>query len=373
MNILFLVFHGFNPSNGISKKISYQINALKDLGHNVYLCYFSSDENGYKTRWIDDVPLIQYGSGLKGKILKRIEFDSIAQYSIQHKIEFVYMRSDHNANPFTINMIRKMKKAGIRVVMEIPTYPYDHEDDILLKNLELFIDKCFRCQLAKQLYRIVTFTGYEWIFGVKTIQISNGIDFSQIKMKQQINDTTNEFHLIGVAEIHLYHGFDRLIKGLQDYYANNPEYKVYFHLVGNFFGNQEKKSILSLLKQDPQLHPYVILHGAKHGEELDILYEKADMAIGSLARHRSGITDIKTLKNREYAARGLSFIYSETDSDFDQMTYVLKVPANETPIDILKIIKFYKQQKSSPKEIRNSISSLSWKEQMKKVIDQAID
>mgnify|MGYP000644641746 CR=1 FL=1 len=42
------------------------------------------------------------------------------------------------------------------------------------------------------------------------------------------------------------------------------------------------------------------------------MFEQADFAIGSLGRHRSGITHIKTLKNREYAARGLAFTYSET-------------------------------------------------------------
>ena len=372
MNILFLVFHGFNPANGISKKISYQIDALRELGHEVHLCHFSSDENGYKTRWVDDMPIRKYGNGLKGKILKRIEFDSIAQYAIQNRIEFVYMRSDHNANPFTIRMARKMKEANIRIVMEIPTYPYDHEDNIPLKNMELLIDKCFRRQLAKQLHRIVTFTEYEQIFGIDTIRISNGIDFSRIKLKQHRNDTIHELHLIGVAEIHLYHGFDRLILGLLNYYANDPEYKVYFHLVGDFFGQQEENSILPLLRHDTRLSQYVILHGAKHGEELDALFENADMGIGSLARLRSKITRIKTLKNREYAARGLPFIYSEIDNDFEDKPYILKVSADESPIDIPRIISFYKQQKYSPEEIRHSIQDLSWKTQMERVL-KAID
>ncbi len=372
MNILFLVFHGFNPANGISKKISYQIDALRELGHEVHLCHFSSDENGYKTRWVDDMPIRKYGNGLKGKILKRIEFDSIAQYAIQNRIEFVYMRSDHNANPFTIRMARKMKEANIRIVMEIPTYPYDHEDNIPLKNMELLIDKCFRRQLAKQLHRIVTFTEYEQIFGIDTIRISNGIDFSRIKLKQHRNDTIHELHLIGVAEIHLYHGFDRLILGLLNYYANDPEYKVYFHLVGDFFGQQEENSILPLLRHDTRLSQYVILHGAKHGEELDALFENADMGIGSLARHRSKIPRIKTLKNREYAARGLPFIYSEIDNDFEDKPYILKVSADESPIDIPRIISFYKQQKYSPEEIRHSIQDLSWKTQMERVL-KAID
>ena len=53
----------------------------------------------------------------------------------------------------------------------------------------------------------------------------------------------NELHLIGVAEIHFWHGFDRLIKGLKEYYAHNPGYKVYFHIVGNLFGERERQEI----------------------------------------------------------------------------------------------------------------------------------
>ena len=68
------------------------------------------------------------------------------------------------------------------------------------------------------------------------------------------------------------------------------------------------------------------------GKELDELFDLADFAIGSLARHRSHIDKIKTLKNREYAARGIPFIYSETDEDFDRMPYILKAPADESAI-----------------------------------------
>ena len=40
---------------------------------------------------------------------------------------------------------------------------------------------------------------------------------------------------------------------------------------------------------------------------------------------RQGIYNIKTLKNREYAARGFGFVYSETDDDFDRMPYTLSL------------------------------------------------
>lgn len=366
MKALFLVYHGFSEYNGISKKIHYQVDALKACGLQMHICYLS-ESNGNKCRMIDNNILCDYGHGFKSKIFKRIEFNSIADYTIKENIQFVYIRSDHNASPFTIKMVKKMRKAGICVVMEIPTYPYDNEKPSSSRRLQRFVDKYFRKSLAKNLCRIITFSDYNNIFGTPTIQISNGVDFSKIKLKQQINDTSQELHMIGVAEIHYWHGFDRLVRGLVEYYKNNPDYKVFFHIVGNFFGEREKNDIIPLIKAY-HLESYIILHGAKHGEELDELFERSDIAIGSLARHRSGITNIKTLKNREYAARGLSFIYSEHDSDFEDKSYILKVPANESPIDINSIVKFYKELNIKPLEIRNSIQSLSWEEQMKKVI-----
>lgn len=48
MKILFLVFHGFDAFNGISKKIGYQIEALRILGHQVELGSLAVDERG---RW----------------------------------------------------------------------------------------------------------------------------------------------------------------------------------------------------------------------------------------------------------------------------------------------------------------------------------
>ena len=46
---LFIVFHGFDPSNGISKKITYQIYALNACGLHTQLCYM--DENYSKGEW----------------------------------------------------------------------------------------------------------------------------------------------------------------------------------------------------------------------------------------------------------------------------------------------------------------------------------
>ena len=361
MKVLFLIFHGFDPSNGISKKISYQLEAIRSLGHEVHICFM--DENNSKKRIVDDTIIADYGNGISSKIKKRIEFSSITKYAINNHIDFVYIRSNHNANPFTIHMVKQMKKAGIKVVMEIPTYPYDSEYHAQGMDKQIFQDKIFRKSLAKQLDAIVTFSDYDEIFGQRTIRISNGIDFNSVKMKSVVNDTSKEMNLIGVAEIHEWHGFDRIIKGLANYYSKPQAYIVRFHLVGYFFFSEDEKEFKKYIT-DHHLEEYIILHGKRHGTELDELFNQCDFGIGSLGRHRVGIQKIKTLKNREYAARGIPFVYSETDSDFDQKPYVLKAPADETPIDINSIIQFYKGLSMTPTEIRESINDLSWENQM---------
>lgn len=369
MKALFIVFHGFAPSNGIVKKVTAQVKALNLLGLNTSLCNYSVQENGDRCWLIDGQILDNFGSGLRAKLKKRFYYDSIYRYVVEQGISFIYIRSDHNASPFLIGFINRIKRKGIKVVMEIPTYPYDNEYKGIRLKMNLFIDRLFRKQLAQKLDAIVTFSDKNEIFGQKTICVSNGIDFDTISLKKIHERKKNELHLIGVAEIHYWHGFDRIIAGMGDYYKANPECKIYFHLVGDFAETYQQEKCHQLIK-DGELTEYVILHGSKFGEELDSLFNQADFAIGSLARHRSGITCIKTLKNREYAARGISFIYSETDEDFDSMPYVLKAIPNESNIDINKIIEFYKGLSFTPEEIRESITGLSWKEQMKKVVEQ---
>lgn len=368
--VLFLIFHGFDPNNGISKKISCQVNALKKCNMEVHLCYM--DEKDTKKRIIDGEVIADYGNGIFSKILKRTDFSAISNYVKENIIDLVYIRSNHNANLFTINMVKRMKAYGAKVVMEIPTYPYDNEYKAQGISRQIFQDKIFRNQLAKHLDAIVTFSDYDKIFGQRTIKISNGIDFDSVKMKTTINDTSKELNLIGVAEIHEWHGFDRIVRGLADYYSKPQDYLVEFHVIGYFFSKEIEDEFRKIIS-DNHMENYVILYGKKHGTELDNLFDKCDFGIGSLGRHRVGIDKIKTLKNREYAARGIPFIYSETDSDFDPKPYVLKAPADESPIEIQRIIDFYKRNTMSPIEIRESITDLSWKKQMELVIKEVLN
>lgn len=372
MKGLFLVFHGFSPSSGISKKIQAQVKALNTCGMETLLCYYHVDHEGNRVWKCGQEVIVNLGKGLTAKLKKRFYYRPLLRYISDNQIDLVYIRSDHNANPFTIHFINDLKQRGIRVVMEIPTYPYDQEYITWKRKLHLATDRLFRRQLAAKLNAIVTFSNEKEIFGQRTIRISNGIDFESIPLRQAKAGVENEIHLIGVAEIHYWHGFDRIINGMAAYYKHfdGAQKTIYFHLVGPFSGKQEEKEILTPIATH-HLEKYVLLYGPLYGEELNELFNMAAIGIGSLGRHRSNITYIKTLKNREYAARGIPFVYAETDDDFESMPYILKVPADDSPIDINSLIRFYENRKWTPEEIRKSVAPLSWVQQMSLVLENS--
>lgn len=370
MKALFLTFHGFSEHNGITKKIRSQVEALRQNGVETHLCYLRYNPDGSHTRMIDDRELETYPNSIAGKIQKRIRYRAVTDYVLREGIDLVYIRGANNCNPYTVSMVRRMKRGGAKVVYEIPTYPYDGEFKASSRKnkARLQVDKLCRNSQAAYLDYIITYANVPRIFGAPTIPISNGIDFDKIPVKKARQRPANELNLIGVAELHFWHGFDRLIRGLADYYATPQPVQVRFHIVG--YGNDGTPERLQRMVSEYGLHEQVIFHGPQYGEALDRLFDLADMGVASLGRHRSNITDIKTLKNREYAARGIPFVYSENDSDFDDRLYVMKVPADESPVRIADLVSFYEGVTLSPQEIRSSIAHLSWKNQMKKVLDR---
>lgn len=103
---------------------------------------------------------------------KRLSFAPILQYVRREGIQCVYIRSYHNANPFTIHFVRMLKKQGVRVLLEIPTYPYDHEYSSGMEKVQLYTDKLFRHAFCRYVDFIVTFSSDDRIFGRPTIRIS---------------------------------------------------------------------------------------------------------------------------------------------------------------------------------------------------------
>lgn len=371
MKVLFFLFHGFSEASGITKKVLGQVKGLRDNNVQVDLGYYDILDDGERCWVIGEKSVVSLGKGIIGKLRKRIDFRSLSKYIVDQKYQLIYIRSFHNANPFTISFVKSLRKLGTKILLEIPTYPYDLEYQGWKDQIPLLMDKIFRKRLVRYVDAIVTFSDDSYIFGKKTIQISNGIDFDVIPLYRQIGRRNDEVHLIIVAEIHYWHGVDRIIEAIAAYNSSPHDVKFFLHIVGDYFSEREKREIEGPIN-GYRLQEFVFRYGALYGDDLNAVFDKCDFAIGSLGRHRTGISSMRSLKNREYAARGIPFAYAESDPDFDNSSYVIRFTPDESNLNLDLIISYLDSSRKEPKDIRDSIIHLSWTNQMK-VILQAID
>lgn len=374
MKMLYIVFHGINSlENGISKKVESQVKSFNKIWGDTSISNLSVDVNNqYNGRLINGKLVESYKNyfGFLKRLMWRVKFKSLLNYIKSENVKILYIRYTHFANPFFNSFLKKTRKMGVYIIMEIPTFPYDSEyaDVKLTTKLIKRIEEYYRGSFKKYIDLIVTYTEEKEIFGVKTIKINNGIDLDTIPLKSVSYKNVNDLHLIAVSSMEFWHGYDRLIEGLNRYYKDSPSKKIYLHLVGPDRKNETLK--YKELVEKYNLQAYVVFHGYTSGIELDNLFAKSNIAVGCLAVHRKNIKYVKSLKNSEYCARGIPFLYSEIDYSFENKPFVLKVPANEEPIDINCIIEFYNSLDITSKEIRKiAEEELTWDFQVEKILD----
>lgn len=85
MKALFLIFHGFDKANGISKKIHYQVKALKECGVDVRLCHYDITAYGERRWKVDNEVIADFGTGAAAKVWKRVYYSPIIEYARREK------------------------------------------------------------------------------------------------------------------------------------------------------------------------------------------------------------------------------------------------------------------------------------------------
>lgn len=278
------------------------------------------------------------------------------EYRNQYKnADFIYFRRVLH-DKYLITFLRKIKKenSNIKIIYEVPTYPYDKEYGKLKDFLVLLKDKHYRKKLHKYVDIIVTYSNDRTIFGIPTIQTINGLDFDSAGVSNQ-KQNPNSINIIAVARIAYWHGYDRFIKGLGEYYKNGGKRSIILHIVGDGKLIREYKQ---LVKQC-QINNNVIFHGFKSGKELKKIYDECVLGLNSLGLHRIGLDLSSTLKTREYGAKGLPIITSsKIDYIPKEYKYQLNVPANESNINIEKVINFYDNIYGTDASIRDISNSI---------------
>ena len=360
--ILYISTMKLDIRSGVTKKILQQIEALTELGYDV--AYTAIRENSYLIVHGDQEEKL--GDLSNSSILYNLQILKLLKkyITLKNDVDIVYIRKLF-CNPIFLSLLRKMKKKGIKIIEEIPTYPYDEEcKQSSSKALHAIfkVDKLCRHKEKKYIHHYVTYSEDQEIFGLPAVPILNGINVKMIH-PIQFNTQSQEINILCLAALEYWQGYDRLIRSLAEYKKNAAPVPIFLHIVGDGTKMEEWRQLAMNL----DLEDCVFFHGFLDSDKLDNIFNKCQLGCAPLGASRKGLKKISSLKVKEYIARGLPFIYSTPEAYLDDFKYALKVNDDENLIDLSKVVHFYRNISSSYnlEEMQKfALDHYDWKKQM---------
>lgn len=326
---------------GPRKKIASQLQTFKKCGIDMELVESPFQLEG-KIR----------GNFLLRQIVCRFPFTYVYskhEYKDEYrKADVFYIRFLAGDSKF-VKFIKKLKinNPNAIIIMELPDYPTTWYMDASLFYKIIYLpirlkDILARRHYAKYIDRIALLESLDNAYGVPVISFRNGIDVDSIVVRQPSG--TETIKLIAVAGMCNFHGYDRLIEGLYQYYMNGGIRKIEIHFVGGkkIPGNELIR--YQNICEKYNLQNYITFHGELFGKELDEAYNNCNLAISSLGEYRRGYKSVDcTLKIGEYLAKGLPIVSGCPVNIFKEgnFQYNYECPNDDTAIDIEAIVEFF--------------------------------
>ena len=371
-NVLLILRH---TKKQLKNDIKYNgiINAFKRKGYCVWNTYSDGSDI-----YISDGEISEKIGVLNTKI------QSISRNTALYKAVYNYMKNTDKVFKYCYirsmpaflgykKMLKKIGSKGTKIAVEIPTYPDtgEIESQTFINRILLRLLKSWEKNAAKYIDVYLPMGEYaKEINGRPAVNIENGVEADFLNKREYKPVNPGEIHMLAVAKIARWHGYDRVIEGMKLYYEKNPEIKVYFHLVGPDGDGtlaEYKKKI-----EEYKLQEYVLLEGPKYGEEADSYFNMADVGIASV--NIQGMKTVYPLKIVEYLARGIPFIYAGLQANVNQeWGFAMSVPIEDSPINIENIVEFSKRANSisdvSDKMREIAYKDCSWDKQLEKMFD----
>ncbi len=349
MKLLFLTKVDFSDPDllGVRKKICGQVDALNRSGMDADLIYIDHQHIQIREKGVDRelMSLVSGGSRF---------------WFYQYKL-FTFLRASKGYDTIVIRhfqmlpifliqlwILKVFQWPELKVVLEIPTYPYvlERKSTSLRARLEEWVDQ-WSCKylMSRSVDRILTYSRFDRIWGIETIQTDNGIAIQGTEKLNQIPEMTT-FRMVAVSGLERWQGIDRVIQGMA-HVRDQAELNisVTFHIVGSGSVQEELEQLVDQLA----LRDAIVFHGPMSGADLADLLKDCHVAVGSLGRHRTGneYGQTTTLKAREYALGGIPFFMSMVDHDFGpEYPFCLQVPSTEDPIQISDVVNWYSALKA---------------------------
>ena len=306
------------------------------------------DQVKFMSKYIDmeKITIPKKKTNVIKSIIWRMPFGSYGrEYTVAEKIvkdvDVIYIRFVPIDLQF-INFIKQLKKnnKNAKIFLEIATYPYASE---LLNKTEMvpfyFKDLVYHRFLKEYVDKVVTYSDDSEIYGISAIQIKNGIDVNRIQLVNNIVKKDNSINLIAVASFQKTHGYERCIYSLAKYYAQGGKRNIKIIFVGD---GAELDFYRQLVKEN-SLEQYIVFTGRKEGEQLQEIYDCADVALGIFGLYKMSVHKSSALKIREYLAMGLPVVSACEEDAFDceNTKYYYQLENNDTVFDMREIVDFY--------------------------------
>jgi len=337
-DILFLMRTPLDGRDNLQAKFNGQMEGMRRLGHHVN--WIAWDERGM---WLcgDGEPLLlQRARGVKLPGYRHVTLYIDLMAALRHlprRYDLIYMRY----MPLYGNApraLQRLKDQGAKLIVEHPTYPFRHarSNSWLRKPFFWYTERVFsRIHPMIDLYTIMGDDCGGVLDGRPAINIVNGVDVEALPLHVQ-PDNGNEIHLLALASMSCWQGYDRLIHSMAEW---KGEEKIILHLAG-VEGDGSLAAWLKLA-EELGLGDSVRFEGELHGEALDQMVDRCDAGVGSLAIYKRRVQNVITLKLREYMARGLPFLYAVEITDVAwENAFCLQVPNDDSPIDMADVAAF---------------------------------
>ena len=312
-------------------------------------------------------PLIKKIIGYYLVLLNSINFK---QYNL------VYIRYK-TSNPFILILLKKVRKQNpfATILIEFPTFPYHAEFTPLLYRIYFYFERKLSMRLKRYVNYVVSFGNFENIYQIKSINISNGYNYELEKrvVLPSKKSSHEQLVLLGMASyLEFWHGYDRILYGIRHYIdkVKNP-----CNILFKIIGRGPEIEVLKSLATQLGIEKNIIISGYLNDAEIIEMMHQCDIGIGPIAMHRKQLDYDSSLKSRYFTFMGLPFILAAKDNSFlNTMPYWYYVKADDTPIDIEKLISFLKNLEMEHPNYTQEMNkyakeNLSWQSQVKFILD----
>lgn len=359
--------HRADPVNlGAVKKCRGLLNGFRQSGYEMDIAWYGSKGVVLNETVICRFPLSSDSGAWHNILFHHLAFDAVLSRKLDfQRYDFIFIRYPL-AHPGFLLFLKKARAANpsIRIFLEVPTYPYNKEMSGFLRKMQYWLDRQCNRFLKKFVDWTVHYGSFKELFGIPSIPLRNGVDAEAFPVSKSVYQP-GLLRLIAVGNWSYWHGLDRLIAGLGDYYSH-PSHPVRVELT--IVGGGREVGLYQRLVEALGLTSCVRFLPPVEGAALDALFDEADLAIGCLGMFRKGVSLDSSLKHREYCVRGLPFVLATRDLDFPaSLPWVYYIGADESLVSVENLIALFNAVQAMPdwhESIRKyAFGQLTWEKQ----------